>query len=339
MADLTLEDIAKKVGVSRSTVSRVVNDSPNVSPAVRERVMREIKATGFHPNAAARSLASQHTNMVGLVLPQSVSSFFTDPYFPFLTQGVAFGCNNNDLTLSLFLVGNKEDEEKIYPRISRRGLLDGVLLQAGAMGDWLIDRLSNSSVPTVILGRPFEPESVNYIDVDNLAAAENAVCHLVNLGYKKIATITGNPGSAVTMDRLEGYRRALAKAGRPMDNNLIAQGEFTETSGYQAMKQILPHHPDALFSASDIMAAGAMRAIFETGLRVPEDIAIVGFDDIPMAANYQVPLTTVRQPIVRMGLNAVDLLMDVIANGGEPVRHVILETEFIIRASCGAGKK
>ncbi len=338
MAELTLEDIAKQVGVSRSTVSRVVNESPNVSPEVRKRVLKAIHATGYQPNAAARSLASNRSRMIGLVLPRSVSSFFTDPFFPHLTQGIAYGCNSNDLTLSLFLVGNNEDEEKIYPRISRRGLLDGVLVQAGQPDDKLIDRLTRSSLPTVLIGRPFYSEGVNYIDVDNIQAAINATRHLINLGYKRIATITGSRGSAVTIDRIDGYKRALQNAGMEVEESLIVEGDFSESSGYRAMAALLPRKPDAVFAASDIMATGAMRAVLEAGLKIPEDVAFVGFDDLPVAALTEIKLTTVHQPIMNIGVKAVELLMDIIANGNEPARRIILDTKLIIRDSCGASQ-
>lgn len=338
MAELTLEDIARQVGVSRSTVSRVVNESPNVSPEVRKRVMKVIQQTGYQPNAVARSLASQHSRMIGLVLPQSVSSFFTDPFFPHLTQGIAYGCNNHDLTLSLFLVGNKEDEEKIYPRISRRGLLDGILVQAGQPEDRLIEHLTRSSVPCVIIGRPFDPDGVNYIDVDNVIGAVKATWHLINLGYKRIGTITGTHGSTVTIDRYEGYRRALIESGREVDDSLVVEGNFSEISGYHAMKKLLDSHPDAVFAASDIMAVGAMQAVREVGLRIPEDVAFVSYDDIPAASTTNPKLTTVHQPITRFGIKAVELLMDVIENGTKPSRRIILDTEIIIRESCGAKK-
>ncbi len=338
MQELTLEDIAKQAGVSRSTVSRVINGHPNVSPEVRKRVLKVIQTTGFHPNAAARSLASQRTNMIGLVLPRSVSSFFTDPYFPILAQGIAFGCNNHNLTFSLFLVGNKEDEEKITPRISRRGLLDGLLIQVGSPGDELIERLSKASIPSVILGRPSPAEGISYIDVDNVQAAFMATRHLINTGYQRIATITGSRDSTASLDRLEGYTRALHQANRGVDPALVGDGDFTEVSGYTAMKALLPAEPDAVFSASDIMAVGAIRAIQEAGLRIPQDIAIVGFDDVPLGARSTLQLTTIRQPILKFGIKAVELLLDVIENGAKPTRRLILDTELVIRDSCGARK-
>jgi LacI family transcriptional regulator len=189
--DLTLEDVAKLAGVSRSTVSRVVNNHPNVRDDVRQRVLKIIQNTGYHPNVAARSLASQRSWMIGLVLPRSVSSFFADPYFPRLTQGIAQACNQHNYTLALFLVGSAEDEDKIFPRVSRKGLLDGILVQSGQIGDQLIDRLVNSSIPLVIGGRPFHADEVSYIDVDNVKAANMAVSHLIQLGYKRVGTISG----------------------------------------------------------------------------------------------------------------------------------------------------
>jgi LacI family transcriptional regulator len=336
VADLTLEDIAQKAGVSRSTVSRVVNGHQNVSDGVRKRVLEVIRSTGYHPNPAARNLASQRSWMIGLVIPRSVSVFFTDPYFPHLTQGVAQACNQHDYTLGLFLIGTKEDEEKVFPRISHRGSLDGILLQTGQIGDHLIDRLINSNMPVVIVGRPFHADGVSYIDVNNTDAACNAVSHLIRLGYQRIAMITGPHNSTTSIDREEGYHRALTERGRRVDEALVAEGDFTEASGYYAMRHLLAAKPDAVFAASDIMALGAMRAAREAGLRVPQDVAFVGFDDLPLANPPDPPLTTIRQPVYQFGGAAVEILIDMIDNGIEPPRRVIMTTELIVRESCGA---
>ncbi|MEA4906229.1 MAG: LacI family transcriptional regulator [Chloroflexi bacterium] len=339
MPGLTLEDVARQAGVSRSTVSRVINDHPNVREDVRKRVQDVIQTTGYHPNAAARTLASQRSWMIGLVLPRSVSSFFTDPYFPRLTQGIAQACNQYNYTLGLFLVSTKEDEEEIFLRVSRKSLLDGILVQSGHTGDELIDRLVNSNIPLVIAGRPSQPKNTSYIDVDNVNAAFSAVSHLVRLGYRRIGTITGPANNTAGIDRKEGYLRALTERGRSVDPSLIVEGDFTEEGGYYAFQTMKAACPDAIFAASDAMAIGAMRAIHEAGLRIPDDVAIVGFDDLPTVKLAEPPLTTVRQPVYQFGFQAVEILIDLIENGIEPPRRVMMATELVIRDSCGASRR
>ncbi len=185
MSTLTLEDIAKRAGVSRSTVSRVVNNHPNISAKVRKRVMQIIEETGYRPNAAARALVSQRSLTIGLVLPHTVSALFTDPYFPILIRGISRTCNQLEYMLALFLASSKEDEKLIFTRIQDRGLLDGVLVQSGHHGDLqLINQLVESQTPVVVIGRPFEPDKVSYVDVDNVKAAYKAVLHLLRLGYR-----------------------------------------------------------------------------------------------------------------------------------------------------------
>jgi LacI family transcriptional regulator len=275
--------------------------------------------------------------MIGLVLPRSVSSFFTDPYFPHLTQGIASACNQNHYTLSLFLVGTKEDEEQIVPRISRRGLLDGIIFQSGQKNDKLIDRLTNANIPLVVAGRPYRAEGVSYIDVDNINASKIAVEHLINLGYKRIGTITGP--RTVGIDRKEGYLQALSEHGIAVNPSLIIEGDFTEASGYEVMKKLLEAKPDAVFASSDIIAIGAIRAVKEAGLRVPEDVAFVGFDDMPITSLADYRLTTVRQPVYQFGVKAVEMLIDMIEHGIKPIRHITLGTEFIVRDSSGASRR
>jgi len=337
LTTLTLEDIAELAGVSRSTVSRVVNEHPNVRPNVRKRVLEVIQNTGYHPNVAARTLVSQRSWTLGLILPLSVSFFFTDPYYPHLIKGIAQACNQYDYTLALFLVSSKDDEEKMFPRVSRRSMLDGVIVQSGHHGDQgIIGRLVDADMPLVVVGRPYRSDNISYLDIDNVNSAYNAVLHLIRLGYQRIGTITGPLTSTVGIDRRDGYRKALFERGRAIEESLIIEGDFTEAGGYYAMQQLMRAKPNAVFAASDIMAIGAMRAVRDAGLRIPDDIAFVGFDDLPIATMFDIQLTTIRQPVVSFGAKAVEILIDQIENGSNPPRHIIMDTELVIRDSCGA---
>ena len=341
MADLTLEDIASKAGVSRSTVSRVLNHQPNVRQDVRDRVWQLIEQTGYHPNAAARTLASQRSWMIGLVLPKAVGNFFSDPYFPQLVSGIAQACNQNEYTLALFMLDSREEEEKVYPRISRTGLLDGILVQAGFSGDHLVERLVTSNMPLVHLGRPLHARDVTYIDVDNISGAKTAVKHLINLGRKRIALIGGPLLSTAAMDRAQGYREALEEAGITPDEQWMRHGDFTESSGFSCMQELLSTAPDAVFTTSDAQAYGAIRAITAAGLNIPADIAVVGFDDLPtmQPAIPDLGLTTVRQPIFEFGAQAVSLLMEVINSPAGEHPNRMIETSLLVRDTCGSGDR
>jgi LacI family transcriptional regulator len=334
MGKLTVEQIAKLSGVSRSTVSRVINNHPNVKPHVRQRVMEVIAETGYYPNPAARSLASQRSGIIGLVIPRAVQSLFTDPYYPRLMQGVAQACNANDYTLSLFLFHTEDEEQKLYPRVLRIGLIDGLIVSASQIGDPLISQLIDNCVPFVMVGRPNDLPGVSFVNVDNAVGVYTAISHLIRLGYKRIATITGPLNTTVGLDRRQGYLDALNDRNHSIDEGLIIEGDFTELGGYAAMQRLIPHQPDAVFIASDTMAFGALRALRETGLSVPDDIAVMGFDDLPTSALADPPLTTIRQPIRRVGAQAVETLIDILTNGPEPPRRIALATELIIRSSC-----
>ena len=333
---LTLDEIARRAGVSRTTASRVLNDRPNVRPEVRERVQRVIAETGYRPHPVARSLAAQESRVIGLVLPRRTEALFNDPYFPRLTQGIAQACNDHDYTLALFLMQTEADEEKFYPRISRPGLLDGIVIQVGQIGDGLISRLLASDLPVVVAGRPLHDANANYVDVDNIAGAHTALEYLLQLGHKRIGTITGDMRTTAALDRYTGYCEALQAHDLRVDETLIGEGYFTEVGGYEAMQRLLPHKPDAIFSASDAMSLGALRAIYEAGLTVPQDIALISFDDLPPATIARPQLTTVHQPVHAFGVKAVEMLLDVMKNGPTPPRQIILDTELIVRESCGS---
>jgi LacI family transcriptional regulator len=332
---LTLEEIGKLASVSRSTVSRVLNDSPHVRPEVRERVLNVVAETGYLRNPAARSLASHRSGIIALVIPLAIQNLFEDPYFARLIQGISRTCNAHDCMLSLFVFHSPEEEAKLYPRVSRNQLFDGVIVTATRTGDPLIPQLLENGIPFVLSGRHDDPR-VSFVDADNAAGANTAVSHLARLGYRRIATIAGPLDSVAAFDRKQGYLRALRERGRSIDEKLIASGDFTEISGYEAMQRLLPHEPDAVFVASDTMALGALRALREAGIDVPDDIAVVGFDDQPHAATANPPLTTIRQPIRQLGDMAVETLCDLLENGLEPARRIIMPTELVVRASCGS---
>lgn len=336
MSNLTLEHVAELAGVSRSTVSRVVNNQSGVREDVRQRVWQVINDTGYRPNLAARALASNRSNIICLVVPHAFSRLFADPYFPRLTQGITLACNTNDLSLTLFLFHNEEEEAKLTNRIANASLFDGVIMASSQFEDPLIPHLIQDLVPLVIIGRQDRYPQVSFVDADNVNGAYAATSHLLRLGHLRIAHICGPQNMVAGQDRLHGYRLALEERGHSYQGELVAEGDFSEAGGYMAMQRLLAARPDAIFAASDQMALGAWRAIREAGLQVPHDIAVVGYDDLLPPTAGRPRLTTIRQPVARIGREAVNVLLDVINNGPVPPRRVIFDTELVIRESCGA---
>jgi LacI family transcriptional regulator len=334
----TLEEVARLAGVSRSTVSRVVNDHPNVRAETKERVWEAIRKSGYQPNVVARSLVTNRTQIVGMVIPEVVTKIFAEPFFPLVLRGATEACNNHHYQLLLSLFTNPEDQEETCQRVLRSGYLDGVIVASSLLDDSLIPDVLHSGIPLVSIGR-YPDQHVHYVDSDNVGGARMAVEHLVRLGHRRIATITGRLGMSVGQDRLEGYRQALLAHGIPVRDELILEGDFTERSGMMAMQRLLPASPTAVFATNDVMAIGALKALRAVGLKVPQDVALIGFDDTPIASMVEPALTTVRQPIERMGSMAVELLLDLLASSSSdqvPAHRIILPTELIVRGSCGS---
>ncbi|MCB8976717.1 MAG: LacI family DNA-binding transcriptional regulator [Ardenticatenaceae bacterium] len=336
---LTLEKIGALAGVSRATVSRVINNHPNIREEVRQRVLEVIAETGYQPNQAARSLASNRTGLLGLVIPRDIQELFTDLYYPRLIQGVSQACNESGNTLALFIFHTEEEEQQIAAQIMRQGFLDGVIIAGLHFGDPL-NQLVLFHKPVLMIGEPLEYPQASFVDADNRLGAYTAVSHLISLGRQRIATITGRLDMTAGQQRRQGYLDALQANNLPIEDQLIAAGEFEQGKAYQATLQLLPHTPDAIFVASDSMALGVLRALADVGLRVPEDVAVVGYDDLA-PLDTAVPfisttLTTIRQPIRRMGMLAVETLLEIIKEPQGPPRRIILPTELIIRQSCGA---
>lgn len=336
MNKLTLEEIARLAGVSRSTVSRVVNNHSSVRPHVRQRVLQIISETGYQPDRAARALAGQPARIIGLVVPRVIQFLFTDPYYPRLMQGISRACNESNYIMSLFLFHTVDDEEQLSTRVLRNQLVDGVIVSALPVEHPLLAQLQAHGMPFVMIGRPAVDAAISYVDVDNVTGAYQAVNHLAQLGHRRIATITGPLNTAVGQDRRQGYVNALQTNGLPLDEQLVVEGDFTEAGGYLAMERLLAHRPTAVFVASDTMAMGALWALRRANVAVPDQMAVVGFDDLPASALADPPLTTVRQPIGRLGARATEILIDILEHSPEPPRQIVTGTELVIRASCGA---
>ncbi|TVR18910.1 MAG: LacI family transcriptional regulator [Anaerolineaceae bacterium] len=337
MKRLTLEKIAELAGVSRATVSRVVNGHPNIRTEVRERVQKVIDETGYEPNRAARSLASNRSNIIGVFKPLvGGTDLFIDPYYPKLINGISHECNQLDYVLSLFIFRNREEERTKFNQIINSGLVDGLILTASVADDPYVPILQKRGVPFVMVGRAPYDSSASFIDADNIGGASTAASHLIRTGYKRIACISPESRTTVGQDRLGGFLKAFEDRQVPINRELIVEGDFTFASGVSAMRQLLPLKPDAVFAGSDAMALGAMQAIQEAGLKVPDDIAVVGFDDFPAASNAVPPLTTIRQPVEESGSMAVRTLVDMIDTESREARGTILPVELIVRKSCGA---
>jgi LacI family transcriptional regulator len=331
----TLEEIAARSGVSRSTVSRVVNNDPHVSDRTRAKVQAVIRELNYRPNVAARSLAAGRTRVLGLVIPTGVSMLFTDPYFGILIQGVSTRCTAQDHSVMLWLAEPAYERRTIHQVLSN-GLIDGVIVSSMLTDDPIVESLMEAELPFVLVGRYPGDHDVSYVDVDNRASARQIVNHLLRLEHRRLGTITGPLDVIAGADRLAGYQEALALHNVPSDPTLVVEGDFTEDGGYYAMQQLIDGEPDAVFVASDTMALGALRLLREINLSVPGDVALTGFDDMPFAARTQPPLTTVRQPIRRLGSTAVDILIDLVEQRNVASQRVILPTELVIRESCGA---
>ncbi|MFE5239756.1 MULTISPECIES: LacI family DNA-binding transcriptional regulator [unclassified Streptomyces] len=336
----TLEAVAARAGVSRATASRVVNGGAGVRRPLVERVREAVEELGYIPNHAARTLVTRRNGAVAVIIDEPEFRVFSDPFFSRQIRGISRELNAHDAQLVLLLVEGSGDFDRVT-RYLAGGHVDGVLAFSLHTDDELPAIIRRFRVPTVYGGRPEHPAPgdedaprVPYVDCDNRGGARAAVRHLVSLGRRRIAHIAGPRDQTSALDRIAGYHDVLPDAGP----ELIADGDFTTEGGALAMAELLAAHPDldAVFVSNDMMASGALRVLRERGVRVPEDVAVVGFDDMTAVAEAaEPPLTTVRQDVEGMGRLMVRLLMERLNSGtGAWPESVITPTELIRRASA-----
>ena len=332
----TLEEVARAAGVSRATASRVVNGSPKVGIQIRQSVERAVAELGYVPNRAARSLVTRRNDSVGVVIAEPTGRIFSDPFFVEVLRGISAGLAARQMQLVLVMSQSPEEEHRAE-RYLTRGHVDGVILFSLHGDDPLPAHLQAHGIPVVVGGEPPPGSQVSYVDNDNHGGAVAAVTHLIELGRTTIATITGPLDMPAGVTRRLAYRDALRAAGRSLDEDLEEAGGFTREGGEHAMEVLLRRCPDidAVFAASDLMAAGALTALYAAGRRVPEDVAIVGFDDSIIALSTQPALSSVRQSMEAMGRELVSVLLRTVDARDRVVRRVVLGTELIVRQSSG----
>ncbi len=333
------QDVAKLAGVSRTTVSFVLNDVPGVkiSDETRQRVLQAARELNYYPTAAARSLASGKTQRIGLVLGEGQKRLAADAFLPAFLQGVTASVHRRGYLLVLQMAEDVPSHEA-YSRLIREQQVDGLILSGPRSDDPLLPELAEDEFPLILHGR-LGGCSLPCVDVDNKAGAYRATTHLIGLGHRRIGFISNAPLSyAGAQARFAGYKQALREHEIPVLDELVRTAAFLPETGQAAIGELLalPERPTAVFTASDVVAIGVMSAIQAAGLAIPDDIAVVGFDDIFLAAHTQPPLTTVRVPAYGLGWTAAEVLVSLIE--GDEASSVTLETELVIRDSCGGRK-
>ncbi|WP_181804703.1 LacI family DNA-binding transcriptional regulator [Streptomyces shenzhenensis] len=329
----TIHDVAREAGVSRGTVSRVLNGGHYVSPAAAQAVNDAIRRTGYVVNRHARSLITGRSDSVGFLLTEPQERFFEDPNFNVLLSGCTQALASHDIPVLLMLAGTKDERRRITRYITA-GHVDGVLLVSSHSGDPVAEELRAAGVPLVACGKPIGLGSkVSYVAADDRDGARDMVRHLLDVGRRRIGMITGPLDTPGGVERLAGYKEVLTEAGVAIDEALVVSGDYSKASGEAGAERLLAQAPDldAVFVASDLMAQGVLAVLQRTGKRVPDDIAVGGFDDSPAATAVTPRLTTIRQPWDRISTEMVRVLLAQI--GGEDPAAVILPTELVRRES------
>lgn len=336
MEKMTIDKVAELAYVSRSVVSRVLNNHPNVSDEARRRVLEVVKEHDYRPSAAARSLATERTFEIGVLTPRRGRDAFANSFWPLLHSGIFEQCLERGYFVALSMV-SAEVKEDLDQHLLRNKRFDGYILVTQEVAEQMANLVQTHDTPFVLIGRDPDSPIPYSVDVDNFGGAYEVTRHLHGLGHDRIAAILGSLDMQESVDRRDGYHRALEEAGLPIEDEWVAVGDYSGQSGYEIMDQWLESNLEAtaVFCASDTMAMGALLALQQAGVAVPKDLAVVGFDDLPLSKYTVPPLTTVHQPISEKGRWAANLLIDQIEGKKVEQQHVSLEPELKVRASCG----
>jgi DNA-binding LacI/PurR family transcriptional regulator len=334
---VTIKDVARYANVAPSTVSRVIANSPRISEATKRKVNQAMEELGYHPNLNARSLASQSTQTIGLVMPSSGDVVFQNPFFPTVLQGISEGAHEKKYAL-LMTTGKSEKEtlEAVVQMVQGKRV-DGMILLKSKVEDKVISYLKERNFPFVLIGKPYKNvEEITHVDNDNFRAMQEATEYLIMQGHHQIAFIGGSLELVVTVERLLGYERALRNAEIEMKNEYIIHEEFLREGGQEAVQELmaLENPPTALVVVDDFMALGVLNTLDELGIRVPEDISIVSFNNVLLSEMSKPPLTSVDINIFDLGFQASKNLIQRIENSNEPTKRIIISHKLIERLSC-----
>ncbi|GGJ35660.1 LacI family DNA-binding transcriptional regulator [Deinococcus roseus] len=329
---LTLEDIAQLTGVSAMTVSRVLSGKSGVSEATRRKVLETVQNVGYVPNLNARALAGSRTRVLGMLVPD-----FSTQYISELARGAGEAAIQAGYELVCYTNSHHPQANFTHVTLITRGLVDGLIVVLPDLSDQQLDALSRINLKLVIVDHRHEVPDVPSIDADNYRGARLMMDHLLSLGHTRIGFISGRPDTRASLERLRGYRESLQLHGLPIDETLIRPGNFLQPEGFTQTQHLLSllQPPTAIFAANDLMAFGAMDAIRGRGLRIPEDLSVAGFDDIPMSAHLHPGLTTVHQPLSEMGSAATRMLVNLLSGTDIPGPRLELRTELRVRQSTG----
>jgi LacI family transcriptional regulator len=336
---ITSQDVADMAGVSRTTVSLVLNNvqGVNISDKTRRRVREAAEKLGYIPNATAQALATRRARAIGLVMTRSPHHIASDTFLPQIIGGLLEVVRDNKLRLLIESV-HVQHQDRAYLELVRAKHIDGMILLTPRIDDTALKKLEEADVPAVLMGA-LNGSNLYSVDVDNHQSAKMAVNYLINLGHKKIACIANAPSSySASPDRVAGYKDALFEAGIPIDENLVRYADFNPQSGFEAMQDLLSSGArfTAAFVASDNVAIGVKSALRKANLQIPDDISIIGFDDIPWAQYSDPPLTTVRLPAQELASKACMMLLKLMKNSTPDEQNVVLNTELVVRKSCKA---